>query len=80
MVLIIGKTFFKELTNDMLKHPLYASDVIIYRMFHVGGRNRFSAAFEVRDLKRETERMKDSISDSEWSPLFQSNYSSLHGL
>ena len=40
----------------MLKHPLYTSDTIVHRMFHVGGRDRFSAAFGVRDMKKEARR------------------------
>lgn len=41
----------------MLKYPLYSSNVVVvHSMFHVEGRNRFSAALEVRDLKREARR------------------------
>lgn len=40
----------------MLKHPLYASDTIVHRMFHVGGRDRFSAAFGGRDKKKAAKR------------------------
>lgn len=40
----------------MLKHPLYTSNMTVHRMFHVGDRNRFSAAFEVRERKKVARR------------------------
>lgn len=43
--------------------------MMAHRVFGVGGRNRFSADFAVRDLKREPQREIRSVSGSEWPPL-----------